>query len=41
MEYGTAVHKALELYYTDGDEEKATNIAIYHYADVIVPDNDF
>lgn len=41
MEYGTAVHKALESYYSDGDEEKATNMAIDHYADVLVPDKDF
>jgi hypothetical protein len=41
MEYGTAVHKALESYYFDGDTEKAVNAAIDHYADVLVPDKDF
>ena len=41
MEYGTAVHKALESYYSDGDEEKAVNMAIDHYVDVLVPDKDF
>ena len=41
MEYGTAVHKALESYYADGDEEKAVNAAIDHYVDVLVPDKDF
>ena len=41
MEYGTAVHKALESYYFDGDEETAVNKAIDHYADVLVPDKDF
>ena len=41
MEYGTAVHKALESYYFDGDKEKAVNVAIDHYADVLVPDKDF
>jgi hypothetical protein len=41
MEYGTAVHKALESYYFDGDEDKAVNKAIDHYADILVPDKDF
>ena len=41
MEYGTAVHKALESYYGDGDKDKAINAAIDHYADVLVPDKDF
>ena len=41
MEYGTAVHKALESYYTDNDKDKAINAAIDHYADVLVPDKDF
>lgn len=41
MEYGTAVHKALESYYTDGDEEQAIGKAIAHYEDILVPDKDF
>jgi hypothetical protein len=41
MEYGTAVHKALESYYSDDDKEKAIDVAIDHYADVLVPDKDF
>jgi hypothetical protein len=41
MEYGTAVHKALESYYSDNDKDKAINAAIDHYADVLVPDKDF
>ena len=38
MEYGTAVHKALESYYFDGDDEKASNKAIDLNADILVPD---
>tara|TARA_Y100000034_G_scaffold136949_2_gene217513 strand:+ start:96 stop:1034 length:939 start_codon:yes stop_codon:yes gene_type:complete len=41
MEYGTAVHKALESFYSDGEKEKAVNTAIDHYADILVPDKDF
>jgi hypothetical protein len=41
MEYGTAVHKALESFYENGDKDAAINKAIDHYADVLVPDKDF
>ena len=43
MEYGTAFHKALQEFYTTGNEKAATALAIEHFEqDVIhVPDNDF
>lgn len=43
MEYGTAFHKALQLYYTNGNEEAAIQAAITHYSQpsVIIPETDW
>ena len=43
MEYGTAFHKALQEYYTNGNEKAAVAAAIEHFEqdDIHVPDNDF
>lgn len=43
IEYGTAFHKALQVYYSGGRVEECVNAAFNHYSqsDIMIPENDW